>query len=40
MPKVNTAKGLIQTVKFEEYKDKYKDCFFLERTESGVLTAK
>ncbi len=40
MPKVKTAKGLIPTVKFEEYKDKYKDCFFLERSESGVLTAK
>ena len=26
--------------KFEEYKDRYKEHFFLDRTEDGIMTAK
>jgi len=42
MPKVRTIESpmMIPTVKFDEYKDKYKNHFFLERSESGVLMAR
>ena len=40
MPKVNTLPGMIPTVTFDQYRDKYKEHFTLERSESGVLMAK
>ena len=40
MPRVRTAPDMIPHTPFDEYKEKYKERFFLERTESGVLTAK
>ena len=40
MPKVRTAPDMIPHTPFEVYKEKYKERFFLERSESGVLVAK
>jgi enoyl-CoA hydratase/carnithine racemase len=40
MPKVRTGKNIIPHTPFDTYKHKYKDMFFLERSESGVLTAR
>lgn len=42
MPKVETLEHplMVPTVTFDEYKDKYKDHFILERSKSGVLMAK
>jgi enoyl-CoA hydratase/carnithine racemase len=40
MPKVKTAPNIVPHTPFEVYREKYKDHFFLERSESGVLTAK
>lgn len=42
MPKTKQCESpkMIPFATFDEYKDKYKDNFILERTESGVLTAK
>ena len=42
MPKVRTIESpmMIPTVKFEQYKDKYKKHFVLERSASGVLMAR
>ena len=42
MPKTNQCQDpkMIPFSTFDQYKDKYKEVFMLERTESGVLTAK
>ncbi len=42
MPKTNQCQNpkMIPFTRFDEYKEKYKELFLLERTESGVLTAK
>jgi enoyl-CoA hydratase/carnithine racemase len=42
MPKTNQCRSpkMIPFATFDEYKDKYRELFLLERTDSGVLTAK
>lgn len=42
MPKVPQCENpkMVPFTRFEEYKEKYRDFFHLERTESGVITAK
>lgn len=40
MPKVRTGPGMIPTMTLDQYKDKYKDLFVLERSPSGVLMAR
>lgn len=40
MPKVRIAPDMIPHTSFDQYKDKYKNHFFLDRSESGVLTAR
>lgn len=42
MPEIKTSRAplMIPFTKFDEYKEKYKKLFLLDRTESGVLTAK
>jgi enoyl-CoA hydratase/carnithine racemase len=40
MPRVKTAPDMIPHTPFDDYKRKYKNHFFLDRSASGVLTAK
>jgi enoyl-CoA hydratase/carnithine racemase len=40
MPKVKTGNGILPHKPFDEYKSRYAEHFFLERSESGVLTAR